>query len=63
MNEKHNAFRTLADTPLLVTSILCYIWIHSWAKWGEPELKDKWSSLMIQKSSCRHCNLISTRDL
>lgn len=56
MNGKENTFRRLAEQPLLISSIRCYIGLHSWTQWSEPKRNYEFSNNMYQERHCRFCN-------
>jgi hypothetical protein len=41
MNDKENTFRRLCSKPLLISSVGCYLGLHSWTHWSEPVKKNK----------------------
>ena len=63
MNEKQNTFRVLKDETPLITSFWCYLGIHNWTKWGEPQ-KGIWKhpismnrhNVMFQYRCCGNCH-------
>lgn len=63
MNGKENTFRRLAGQPLLISSIRCYIGLHSWTQWSEPkrEGRHEFSDKIIQDRYCRYCNIYERR--
>lgn len=65
MNEKENTFRRLCSKPLLISSVGCYLGLHSWTHWSEPVKKNRqgyeYIFDTIQERTCRHCNRYDKR--
>lgn len=63
MNEKNNTFRTLKEEKPLIKSVWCYLGIHNWTVWNEPQkgvhknafTSDK-SHVLFQYRCCGNCN-------
>ena len=63
MNEHTNTVRALADQPLLVTSLWCYLNLHNYEKWGEAKQPNERRVLFLQSRRCAHCNIVQTREV
>lgn len=63
MNEKQNTFNTLANKPLLGTSIWCRFGIHNWEKWGEPKTlgESYFEKKYHQQRFCANCHILDFR--
>ena len=64
MNETKNTFNSMADRPLLITSIGCKWGFHSWQKWSNVvTIKDVIRTTSFQYRYCNSCNVYDWRSV
>lgn len=58
MNKKENTLRMLAEKPILITSVWCYLGIHNWTQWRDDVADSEYSfsTRHYQSKTCAHCN-------